>query len=450
MNDRLFTLICAIGVFTLFYGFFIGDAGRRDEKAASRPLSTETRVNGYRALRDWLLIEKIPVESLRHRYDWLKDAGNKLARTGNVLVISLPALRPPRHKETRKLLEWVRTGNTVLLAAGLFDTPEWGVDSNDLRGHVSRMAQLDFRVYRPKAADTDSEAASAADSDTDEASEADATPAAEQDAIIDAAPELGNARLEQSKADQMHARGRHPLTAGVQTVSALSEFPSDKFTTPSPAHGGVIEVMDDVDTKLPVMWIATAGAGTVIVSGYGSIFTNKLIGSTDNARLFANLIDWRLAPGGTVIFDDMHQGAASFYDAEAFYQDARLHATFWWIVGVWFLWVMLRTRLRATPPEITAPREIGFIRSIGNFFARTLTARTVAERLYAHLFNDIRRNLGWPTNGEPVWSWLRGLSVVPAAEIVALEQIHGRLVSGHNVNLGQLQNLILYIRMQVL
>jgi hypothetical protein len=428
MNDRLFTLLCAIGVFALFYGFFIGDAGRQDEDAASRPLSTEMRANGYRALRDWLLAEKIPVESLRHRYDWLNGTDSKLARTGNVLVISLPSYRAARYKEMHKLLEWVRAGNTVMVAAGLFDTPEWGVDSNDLLGDLSRLAQLDFQIYRPKAAE----------------------PESAPDTIDGPVPQLGNGRLEQPVASHPHVRGAHPLTAGVQSVSAVSEFPSYKFMAPSPVHGGVIEVMDDVDTKLPVMWVASIGAGTVVVSGYGSILTNKLIGSADNARLFANLIDWRLAPGGTVVFDDMHQGAASFYDADAFFHDARLHATFWWIIGVWFAWVMLRTRLRATPPRVTAPREIGFIRSIGNFFARTLEARTVAERLFAHLFNDIRRNLGWPTNGEPVWPWLHGLSVVPSAEVLALEQMHARLASGRKVDLGRLQNLILHIRKQVL
>lgn len=270
------------------------------------------------------------------------------------------------------------------------------------------------------------------------------------DAIEGPVPPLGSGRLEQPAASQLRVRGTHPLTDGVQSVSALSEFPSYKFTAPSPVHGGVIEVMDDVDTKLPAMWVASIGAGTVVVSGYGSILTNKLIGSADNARLFANLINWRLGPGGTVVFDDMHQGAASFYDADAFFHDARLHATFWWIIGVWFAWVMLRTRLRATPPRVTAPREIGFIRSIGHFFARTLAARTVAERLFAHLFNDIRRNLGWPANGEPVWPWLHGLSVAPSAEVLALEQLHARLASGRKVDLGRLQNLILHIRKQVL
>ena len=460
MNDRLFTLLCAIGVFVLFYGFFIGDAGRQDENAASRPLSTEMRANGYRALRDWLLAEKIPVESLRHRYDWLNGGDSKLTRTGNLLVISLPSYRAARYKEMHKLVEWVRAGNTVIVAAGLFDTPEWGVDSNDLLGDLSRLAQLDFQIYRPKAAGSDeaskdeSTDSTATDSDsnadTDTDTDTETAPEFAPDAIDGPVPQLGNGRLEQPIASLLHVRGAHPLTAGVQTVSALSEFPSYKFTAPSPVHGGVIEVMDDVDTKLPVMWVASIGAGTVVVSGYGSILTNKLIGSTDNARLFANLIDWRLAPRGTVVFDDMHQGAASFYDADAFFHDARLHATFWWIIGVWFAWVMLRTRLRATPPRVTAPREIGFIRSIGNFFARTLEARTVAERLFAHLFNDIRRNLGWPANGEPVWPWLHGLSVVPSAEVLALEQMHARLASGRKVDLGRLQNLILHIRKQVL
>jgi hypothetical protein len=151
-----------------------------------------------------------------------------------------------------------------------------------------------------------------------------------------------------------------------------------------------------------------------------------------------------------MLFDDMHQGASSFYDPEAFFEDSRLHATFWWIIGLWFAWAVLTTKLRVNRPALVALREVGFIRSIGNFFARTVPVAAVGERLCAHLFNDIRQRLGWPQNGEPVWDWLRSLTAVPAAEVVALERMHTRLAAGQKVDLGRLQNLILSVRKQVL
>jgi hypothetical protein len=248
----------------------------------------------------------------------------------------------------------------------------------------------------------------------------------------------------------MSPRGNHPLTAGVEAVSALSEYWSYKFTTSSPDGGAVLELMDDVDTDLPALWAGPLGSGTIVVSAYGSIFTNKLLRRADNARLMSNLIAWRLAPQGVVLFDDMHQGASSFYDPEAFFNDSRVHATFWWIIGLWFVWAVLTTKLRVTQPALGPLHEVGFIRSIGNFFARTVPVAAVGERMCTHLFNDIRQRLGWPQNGEPVWDWLRSLTAVPASEVVALERIHSRLAAGHKVDLGHLQNLIISVRKQVL
>jgi len=437
MNDRLFTLLCAVGAFALFYAFFIGDAGRDDENAPSRPLSTESRPNGYRGLADWLAAGDIRTESLRHRYDWLPSAANGLPRTGNVLIVSLPTARDVRNRETSDLTDWVRQGNTLVIVAGLFDTPEWGVEGGDILGDLKRMTLLDFKVYEPEDKNDDS-----GDSDGPGESDGSASPASEAAANL--------ARLLSPKAERMSPRGAHPLTAGVEAVSALSEYWSYKFTVSSPDEGAVLELMDDVGTGLPALWAGPLGSGTIVISAYGSIFTNKLLGHADNARLMSNLIAWRLAPQGVVLFDDMHQGASSFYDPEAFFDDSRLHATFWWIIGLWFVWAVLATKLRVVQPALGPLREVGFIRAIGNFFARTVPVVAVGERLCAHLFNDIRQRLGWPQNGEPVWDWLRSLTAVPASEVMALERMHSRLAAGHKVDLSRLQNLILSVRKQVL
>lgn len=444
MNDRLFTLLCAIGAFALFYGFFIGDFGGDDAAAVSRPLSTEARPNGYLALRDWLAAAKIPYESLRHRYGWLTSDTGNLQRTGNVLIVTLPGLRPQRSHESADLVDWVRQGNTLVAVAGLFDTPEWGAQPGGVLAELKDMTLLDFKVYEPDKKDT--RPASDDDEPTDEA---DDEPADEQ-VPVQRPPGFTVDRLPEPKAERMRPRGTHALTTDVESVSAVSEYWSYKFTTASPEQGAVLEVMDDVDTGIAALWAGPLGAGTVVVSGYGSIFTNKMLGRADNARLFSNLIAWRLGAGGVVIFDDMHQGASSFYDPDAFFKDPRLHMTFWWIIGLWLAWAVLSTRLRATRPQITAPREAGFIRSVGQFFARTVPAGAVGERLCEHLFNDIRRRLGWAENGEPVWQWLRSLAVVPAAEVVELERLHGALVAGSKVDLSKLQNLLLSIRKQVL
>ncbi|HZF16752.1 MAG TPA: DUF4350 domain-containing protein [Steroidobacteraceae bacterium] len=444
MNDRVFTLLCAIGAFALFYGFFIGDFSGDDEKSAvSRPLSTEARPNGYLALRDWLAAEKIPSESLRHRYGWLANGKAGLKRTGNVLIVTLPGLRPQRSHEASDLVDWVRRGNTLVAVAGLFDTPEWGATPGGVMSELKDMTLLEFKVYRP---DKKNDQPAGDDGETAGDEEEGDT----YDAPFDRPRGFTVDRLTEPKAERMRPRGAHALTRGIESISAVSEFWSYKFTTASPEQGAVLEVLDDVDTGIPALWAGPLGAGTVVVSGYGSIFTNKMLGHADNARLFANLIAWRLGAGGVVVFDDMHQGASSFYDPDAFFKDPRLHATFWWIMALWLAWAVFATRLRATQPLLAAPRESGFIRSVGQFFARAVPRVAVGERLCEHLFNDIRRSLAWPQNGEPVWQWLRSLAVVPAAEVVELERLHGELAAGRKVDLTKLQNLILSIRKQVL
>jgi len=440
MNDRLFTFLCAFGAFALFYGFFIGNATRNDEDGPSRPLSAESRPNGYRALSDWLASARIAQESMRHRYDWLLDPASGLKRSGNVLIVTLPGVRPARNRETADLVDWVRQGNTLVIAAGLFDTPEWSPPGMHVLEDLQRMARLQFTVYQPE---TDPGAATPATDEKDE-DHGPGEPSQVPRALA------GMVRLPQPKASRMQARGVHPLTRGVDSVSAVSEYPSDQFTTASPKGGAVLELMDDVETGLPALWVSPLGAGTVVVSAYGSVFTNKMLGRADNARLFANLLAWRLAPGGVVLFDDMHQGASSFYDAGAFFADPRLHATFWWIIGLWLVWVMLGTRLRARPPRVAQLREGSFVRSIGNLLARALPAGAVGERMCAHLFDDIRRKLGWPANGEPVWEWFRTLSGLPPGEVALLADLHARLDAGRRVDLVRLQNLILSIRKQLL
>ena len=137
--------------------------------------------------------------------------------------------------------------------------------------------------------------------------------------------------------------------------------------------------MADSESGLGAFWVTWIGGGTIIVSGYGSIFTNKMLAQANNADLVANIVAAQLGRHGHVIFDDMHQGATSVYDADAFFGDPRLHATFWWIIALWFVWVLGSTRLpppAARPPPV---RERGFIDATGNFFARVIGRKGAAS-----------------------------------------------------------------------
>ncbi|MEX1994455.1 MAG: DUF4350 domain-containing protein [Steroidobacteraceae bacterium] len=445
MKDRWITLGFAALAFVAFYRFFVGPAYRPEEEH-SRPLSTEARANGYLALRRWLELQGIPVGELRHRYDWLQRAA-ELPPGGNLLVITIPFKRAARQSELRELRAWLWRGNSVLVAAGLFDTPEWAVPETNTFGQLYGVTGIEIRFAGDEedgAGDVEDNAAP----DAAAASDADAEEPAPDPPPTFPPPELR--RLPEPKHSVLRPIAGHALTRGVLAVHAESEYPAGLFRAVSPASAPMLALMQDEESRIPALWLSWRGEGRLLVSGYGSVFTNKMLARGENAALMANAIEQLLGPGGHVIFDDMHQGAASFYDAEAFFGDPRLHASFWWIMGLWLIWVLGSTRL-PPPSQAAAPsmRERTFATATGNLFARVLDRRGVAERLFANFFNEYRQLLGRVRNGEPLWDWLHANSALPSHSVRQLEALHARVAAGKRVNLIDLHNRLQHLRKQI-
>ena len=120
-------------------------------------------------------------------------------------------------------------------------------------------------------------------------------------------------------------------------------------------RAGVLEIGQITGSQDPAVWLRRQGRGQVITIAAASIFSNQLLGERDNARLLSNLVGWSTREGGTVIFDDVHQGAVGYYDAKAFFQDPRLYRTLGWIVFLWLVFVLGVQGLRARPHEIGTP-----------------------------------------------------------------------------------------------
>jgi hypothetical protein len=445
VKDRWITFLLAVGAFVAFYRFFIGPVNLEADEY-SRPLSTETRANGYFALRRWLESERIPVSELRQRYDWLLRAPDFPER-GNLLVITVPHERFARPSEIGSLFEWVGKGNAVVVLAGLFDTPEWGVPDTGTPGTIQRLSKIRVRdheaalrheAWKKKAAER--EAREAAGEPVPEEPPERAAATARQPAFV---------RLKEPKRNAMKPIVDHPLLQGVRAVHAQSEYPAGSFDIVSPPGEGVLALMTDADSKLAALWLTWVGDGSIVVSGYGSLFTNKMLAQADNAQLAANLVGSYVTAGGHVIFDDVHQGAASFYDAEAFFGDPRLHASFWWIVALWLVWVLGSTRLpppAARPPPV---REKAFVDATGGFFARVVGRRRAAERMFASFFDDLHRVLGETPHGRPPWDWIRATGGVAAGDVRRLEELHARVAAGRRVDLVELHNRLRQLRKQL-
>lgn len=437
MKDRLVTFALAIGALALFYALF----GPKQAQApkVTRPVTTEPGPNGYLALLQWFEAAGTRPLSLRERFGALASLKDVPDR-GNLLISTAPQRYPLRDSEAQPLRDWVAAGNTLLVVAGLSDTPEWSMGEGadgDFFKHMEAMTGLQF---------TQARIAKAAEENVEPDSEA-----AGDEAQIDDSPDTTSPvqRLVPAQTFEMVPTGDHPLLEGVKVVTALSEFPTEQWRATSSMTDLLLELAHDPETDEPMLWLMRYGSGQIIVSAYGSPFTNKLLGEKDNARLLANIATWSLSAQGRVIIDDAHQGLVAFYDPEAFYGDKRLHASLWWLLGLWFVFVLGSQRLRATDTRWNPVDVTSFVRASGGFLARVLKPATAAQQLFANFFNDIRRQTGQPVNGAPVWEWMTAHTGVADRDIEKLRDLHSRALAGRRLDLPKLQNLLNHTRQQL-
>ena len=443
MKDRLITLGLAIGALAAFYVVLAPKPDAPQERI-TRPLSTEAGPNGYLGLQRWLASEGIPVVSLRERYGALATLVPGVP-TGSLLITTAPHVYPLRSSETQPLQSWVEAGNTLVVLAGLSDTPEWsmgeGLDGKFLE-HMKTMTGLSFTQI--PAAAPPAEPAQEGEKQEETKDTKDATPQAStsRDNL------LALTRLGEPAKSESSPNGEHPLLAGVKSVLAVSEFPSATWQAASD-RAVVLELTSDHSSGVPGLWLMPYGDGQVIVSAYGSIFTNKVLRERDNARLLANLTRWSLGEKGRVIVDDAHQGLVSFYDPDKFFGDSRLHRALLWLLALWLVFVLGPRRLRGTTRAWNPLDVTSFVRATGGFMARVLRPAAAGQRLFANFFNEIRSRLGLATDGGPLWDWLAGHSVIPATDLNRLQELHQRVAERRRVDLAELHNLIARVRAQL-
>jgi len=53
------------------------------------------------------------------------------------------------------------------------------------------------------------------------------------------------------------------------------------------------------------------------------------------------------------------------------------------------------------------------------------------------------------TDGAPLWDWLAARSVIPAAELNRMQELHRHVVERRHVDLVELHNLIARVRAQL-
>ena len=431
MRERATTLACALGALLVFGTLFLRTGVPRGREVPG-PTTLEAKGNGLLGVVRWLEEEGIRAVSLRERFGVLASR-HDIPATGNLLVVALPALTPYRTEEAAALDKWVRAGNTVLLLAALSDRPDWASGVGGVNTYVSMLSGLDTTAA---AAEEQEEPDGKGDSDS---KRREWFRKHARDLVEFPEPQRGT----------LVPNRPHPYLEGVRQVVALSDYPPTPRVVKVPRDGFALALAHEAKEHQAVLWVRPLGEGTVILSGFASLFTNRALGLADNARLFANIVAGTVHRGAAVIFDDEHQGLSVVYDPDKFYKDGRLYATLGIIALAWLVWVLGGTQLHAPPVRSNAPRETELVRATGLYLARVLRPAAAGRRLIENFLLASTPPVRGGGAGQEPWQRLATDPRLARADLEQLRAWHEQARSGAKVPLIPLRNLIVRIEGQM-
>jgi len=352
---------------------------------------------------------------------------------GNLLIVTLPATVPFRKDEKEALDRWLRSGNTLLILAALSDRPAWARDRGVLDRDLRLLTGLEIERERPR---------------KDSGGEAAGPDAAGSDAAASVAQAAGV--LLKPRRDTLLPNRAQRYLADVHTIVGFSDYPARHWKLNLPRDGFPLCLAHAAASAGCGLWLLPAGSGAIVLSGFGSAFSNRALGEADNARLLANLVRGSVGADGAVLFDDQHQGLSDSYDPDKFYSDRRLYLTLGILAAVWLVWVAGGTRLSAPAPPPPAQGEADLVRATGSFLARVLRPPAAARRMFEHFFLRLRRTLREPTlDPSPYWDWLENNPRLARADVAQLRAWYADAYSDHGVPLVRLHNLIVRTEMQI-
>jgi hypothetical protein len=323
----------------------------------------------------------------------------------------MPHLDPPNRDEMNALLDWVSEGNTLVILAGLNDTPRWtsSAITSSFGYEFAYLTSLNAKIRLAESDGGDHEAEPAAP----------------------AAPEPHQFTIE--------ALPGNWLTDAVGEIEAISDLPTGAWDI-EPDEGARAYVIarspaEDVDALL----VANLGKGALVVSTFASIWQNSMLGRRDNRRLVINLLRHHLGPGGSVVFDDYHQGLTKNYDARAFFTDPRLAWTAALMLGFWLLYAIFsESRLGRPSAAGGGSSHTDFVQTLGTFLARKVSPNDAGLRLVDNFLAHVRPHLAAGPESS-IWQRVVAAPRMDAALADALRRDHEALRAGRTVDLKRLQ-----------
>lgn len=382
------------------------------QQQLSRPASTDSGADGYLALQRWLELSAVPSFSLRTPLSELDDKP-ELAARGNVMILTMPFLQPLQDGDAVVLNRWIRRGNTVLILAALNDSPAWilNTPTGSFMNDVAALTDLYF-----------------------------------ESAVDEQGEPISVGALFQQTPVELRASQSHPLLEGVSSLSGVSDSPAaiwlaDISAVPEPMLALAVEQ----ELGFPALWLMQRGEGHMVVSAAASLFGNRVLDAADNGQFLRQLLAYHLRPGGSVIFDDYHQGLSEIYDPEAFYSDQRLHITIAFLLAFWLVYLVGSSgRLIGVLQSPAAPQQVDLVRAIAGFMSRKMSRRETGRALVQNWLDELTRT-GQIGAGDP-WVQLAQMPLVDPDLLRSIEQDYRRLNGGKNVQLLQLHQKIVTLK----
>jgi len=397
MTERIVMLLGALGAPAISLTIFVRcENGIEVSRSDARPTTQERGPSGYRAAMEWLSVDRIPSLSMRDGYTEL-SARRDLAHSGNLLIVTLPASNGFRQEEFPALDRWLRAGNALLVLAGLPASGPFGVAASDLTS-LTGLAVNEVRATAHR----------------------------------DASGRGGGATILPNRP--------HAYFDGVGSLKARSSQAVPRWSMRIPTDGFVLVLAHD-ETGAGVLWTREVGNGRILVSTV-DLFSNASIGAGDNARLFANIVSANLGPGGSVVFDDLHQGLTAGYDPQEFYKDPRLYLTIGILIALWLTCVVGSLSLRVPDFPLAVPREAELVRATGRFFARVLHSSVGARRMFDLFFRRAAAVRWSRADAQPPWDAVEQHLRVDPAMLRQLQVWYADAQASRRVPLDRLHNLM--------
>lgn len=445
MRERGVAFLLALASLAAFYALWLRPEPSLDpDEGIARPTTAERRGNGYAGLFEWLQNSGVGVRSFRERYTRLAEI-DAPAR-GNLLVLSLPAVEVFHSDEFAALDQWVRRGNTLLINAALMDQPGWAARrSSGAVVEIESLTSIEFETRKAREARLDDTPLSQRVREADARAVEKGEDSEEDELPVDGEDEKFGAELEVPEKIVLTATGPHALLRDVRTLELETDYQVEEWSIRMPYDNFVLTLARDAKGE-GALFEQHVGAGRVLLCAGGSLFTNRALGNADNSQLFANIVSTRVARDGVVLFDDLRQGLSANYDPARFYRDPRLYKTLFIVLGLWLVWVLGSTRLRAPPIVAHDPSEAELVRRAGGLIARTVAPHRTALRLFDHFFAGVaraaRRAGGATSERGEQWQWLERHAAILPQELDRLKTWYADAHAERKVPLVPLQNLL--------